>query len=75
VDAGRLAEFRFLSNLKRALYDHVGGATGMLVKDYPNLVFYGVDPYRKVVSSDFQQQRLIATLTSLFGVLGWCWLP
>jgi predicted permease len=36
----------------------------------PNLVLYNVDPYSKVVSSDFQQQRLIATLTSLFGVLG-----
>lgn len=36
----------------------------------PNLVLYGVDPYSKVVSADFQQQRLIATLTSLFGILG-----
>jgi predicted permease len=36
----------------------------------PNLVLYGVDPYSKVVSADFQQQRLIATLTSLFGGLG-----
>src|SRR4051794_10895625 len=36
----------------------------------PNLVLYGVDPYSKVVSGDFQQQRLIATLTTLFGVLG-----
>ncbi len=36
----------------------------------PNLVLYGVDPYSKVVSSDFQQQRLIATLTTLFGALG-----
>ena len=36
----------------------------------PNLVLYGVDPYSKVVSADFQQQRLIATLTTLFGVLG-----
>jgi len=36
----------------------------------PNLVLYGVDPYSKVVSTDFQQQRLIATLTTLFGVLG-----
>jgi ABC-type antimicrobial peptide transport system permease subunit len=36
----------------------------------PNLVLYGVDPYRKVVSADFQQQRLIATLTTLFGALG-----
>jgi putative ABC transport system permease protein len=36
----------------------------------PNLVLYGVDPYSKVVSADFQQQRLVATLTSLFGVVG-----
>jgi putative ABC transport system permease protein len=36
----------------------------------PNLVLYGVDPYSKVVSSDFQQQKLIATLTTLFGALG-----
>jgi len=35
----------------------------------PNLVLYGVDRYDRVVSSDFQQQRLIATLTALFGVL------
>jgi putative ABC transport system permease protein len=36
----------------------------------PNLVLYGVDPYSKVVSSDFQQEKMIATLTTLFGVLG-----
>jgi predicted permease len=36
----------------------------------PSLVLYGVDPYNKVVSADFQQQRLVATLTTLFGVLG-----
>jgi predicted permease len=36
----------------------------------PSLVFYGLDPYNKVVSSDFQQQNLIASLTALFGVLG-----
>lgn len=36
----------------------------------PNLVVYTVDPYEKVVSSDFQQEEMIATLTSLFGVLG-----
>jgi putative ABC transport system permease protein len=36
----------------------------------PNLVLYGVDPYGKVVGADFQQQRLIATLTMLFGGLG-----
>uniref|UniRef100_Q027E3 Permease n=1 Tax=Solibacter usitatus (strain Ellin6076) TaxID=234267 RepID=Q027E3_SOLUE len=36
----------------------------------PNLVLYGVDPYAKVVSGDFQQQRLLSTLTTLFGVLG-----
>ncbi len=36
----------------------------------PTLVLYGVDPYTRVVSTNFQQQRLIATLTVLFGVLG-----
>jgi ABC-type antimicrobial peptide transport system permease subunit len=36
----------------------------------PNLVLYGVDPYGKVVSADFQQEEMIATLTTLFGVLG-----
>jgi predicted permease len=36
----------------------------------PNLVLYGVDPYTKVVSADFQRENLIATLTTLFGGLG-----
>ncbi|HVH86433.1 MAG TPA: ABC transporter permease [Terriglobales bacterium] len=36
----------------------------------PNLVLYGVDPYTKVLSNDFQRETMIATLTSLFGVLG-----
>jgi putative ABC transport system permease protein len=36
----------------------------------PNLVLYEVDPYAKIVSGDFQQQNMIATLTTLFGVLG-----
>jgi putative ABC transport system permease protein len=36
----------------------------------PNLVLYGVDPYSKVLSADFQQENMIATLTMLFGVLG-----
>jgi ABC-type antimicrobial peptide transport system permease subunit len=36
----------------------------------PNLVLYGVDPYGRVLSADFQQQNMIATLTMLFGVLG-----
>jgi predicted permease len=36
----------------------------------PNFVLYGVDPYTKVVASDFQQENMIATLTTLFGVLG-----
>jgi len=36
----------------------------------PSLVLYSVDPYSKVVSADFQQENLIATLTALFGVLG-----
>jgi putative ABC transport system permease protein len=36
----------------------------------PNLVLYGVDPYIEVVSADFQQENMVATLTTLFGVLG-----
>jgi putative ABC transport system permease protein len=36
----------------------------------PNLVLYGVDPYSRVVSVDFQREKMIATLTSLFGLLG-----
>jgi hypothetical protein len=32
-------------------------------------MLYGVDPYSKVVGADFQQQRLVATLTTRFGVL------
>jgi putative ABC transport system permease protein len=36
----------------------------------PDLVLYGVDPYSKVVSADFQQESMIATLTTLFGGLG-----
>jgi putative ABC transport system permease protein len=36
----------------------------------PNLVLYGVDPYSKVLSGDFQQENMIAMLTTLFGVLG-----
>src|SRR5262249_32085355 len=36
----------------------------------PDLVLYGVDPYSKVLSGDFQQESMIATLTTLFGVLG-----
>lgn len=35
----------------------------------PNFVLYGVDPYTEVVSADFQQENMIATLTTLFGVL------
>jgi putative ABC transport system permease protein len=36
----------------------------------PNLVLYGVNSYEKIVSGDFQQQSMIATLTTLFGALG-----
>jgi predicted permease len=36
----------------------------------PNVVVYNVDPYTKILSNDFQQEKMIATLTSLFGVLG-----
>jgi predicted permease len=34
------------------------------------LVVNDVTPYSKVVSADFQQQNMIATLTTLFGALG-----
>ncbi|PWU06445.1 MAG: permease, partial [Terriglobia bacterium] len=36
----------------------------------PDLVLYGVDPYPKVLSADFQREEMLATLTTLFGVLG-----
>ena len=36
----------------------------------PNFVLYGVDPYSKVVANDFRRENMIATLTTLFGVLG-----
>ena len=36
----------------------------------PNLVLYGVDPYTEILSGDFQQENMIATLTTLFGILG-----
>jgi predicted permease len=36
----------------------------------PDLVLYSVDPYTKILSNDFQQEKMIATLTTLFGVLG-----
>jgi len=42
----------------------------VLVEVDPNFVLYGVDPYTKVLSADFQQESMIATLTTLFGVLG-----
>src|ERR1700761_5668613 len=41
-----------------------------LVSIDPDFVLYGVDPYDKVVNNDFQQQNMIATLTSMFGALG-----
>jgi putative ABC transport system permease protein len=41
-----------------------------LVSVDPNLVLYSVDPYSRVLSGDFQQENMIATLTMLFGVLG-----
>jgi len=41
-----------------------------LVEVDPDFVLYGVDPYTKVLSADFQQENMIATLTTLFGVLG-----
>ena len=35
----------------------------------PNLVVYGVQPYSDVIHSDFAQQNMIASLTSLFGAI------
>jgi predicted permease len=49
------------------LEDHVRKA---LASVDPDFVLYGVDPYSKVLSADFQQETMIATLTSLFGVIG-----
>jgi ABC-type antimicrobial peptide transport system permease subunit len=36
----------------------------------PNFVLNDVGPYSKVVANDFDQENMIATLTTLFGVLG-----
>ncbi len=36
----------------------------------PDLLLYSVDPYSKILSADFQREDMIATLTTLFGVLG-----
>jgi len=36
----------------------------------PNFVMNGIDPYSSVVSADFAQQNMIASLTLLFGVIG-----
>ena len=36
----------------------------------PNLVLYSVDRYDVVVNGQFQQEKMIAALTSLFGALG-----
>jgi predicted permease len=41
-----------------------------LVSVDPDLVLYSVDSYKQVVSADFQQENMIATLTMLFGALG-----
>jgi predicted permease len=50
-----------------AIEEHVRKA---LASVDPNLVLYGVDPYARVVSGNFQQENMIATLTTLFGALG-----
>ncbi|HLI83714.1 MAG TPA: ABC transporter permease [Bryobacteraceae bacterium] len=36
----------------------------------PDLVLYAVDPYSRILDRDFQQENLIAALTTLFGALG-----
>ncbi len=41
-----------------------------LISVDPDLVLYSVDSYKEVVSRDFQQENMIATLTMLFGALG-----
>jgi putative ABC transport system permease protein len=50
-----------------AMEEHVRKA---LASVDPSLVLYSVDPYTEVVSADFQQENMIATLTMLFGALG-----
>jgi putative ABC transport system permease protein len=50
-----------------ALEEHVRRALSSVNAD---LVLNNVDPYTSVVNADFQQQDMIATLTSLFGALG-----
>ncbi|HEX4770251.1 MAG TPA: ABC transporter permease [Bryobacteraceae bacterium] len=50
-----------------AMEEHVRKA---LASVDPHLVLYGVDPYPRVVSADFQQENMIAKLTMLFGLLG-----
>jgi ABC-type antimicrobial peptide transport system permease subunit len=50
-----------------ALEEHVRKALSSVNAD---LVLNNVDPYTSVVNADFQQQDMIATLTSLFGALG-----
>jgi predicted permease len=50
-----------------ALEEHVRRALSSV---NAGLVLNNVDPYTSVVNADFQQQDMIATLTSLFGALG-----
>ncbi len=47
-----------------------GSVRKALARVDPDLVLYGVDPYSKVLSADFQREGMIATLTTLFGALG-----
>lgn len=47
--------------------DHVRKA---LASVDPNLVLYAVGPYSKILGADFQQEDMIASLTSLFGLVG-----
>jgi ABC-type antimicrobial peptide transport system permease subunit len=42
----------------------------VLANIQPDLVLYEVDPYSKILRTDFAQQHMIATLTMLFGALG-----
>jgi putative ABC transport system permease protein len=52
---------------QREIEKHVRAA---LASVDPDLVLYKVDPYGSVLSADFQQEKMIATLTMLFGALG-----
>src|SRR5438874_898314 len=72
--AGGEAASKYLSNIviwapgnPPGMQDRVRKA---LASVDPNLVVYSVDPYQNIVSGQFQQEKMIATLTALFGLVG-----